>query len=294
MLINFANIIKCRDLKSNRNFRLFNLSAIIIAIVGLQYSTIYKIYELCLSNRDFNGLILAPLFCLIVLFKRRKFLISFQWKTIWCTFFPLICLIVLQFLKYPQNLRIQMLLLITSIGFSFLTILGWPSFKYITAPLLLALFSMPLPSKLWQDAVIIMQYLSLKVSAILYNLILPISFEGYEIFLHTSQKWTVVSSECSGIRSLLGLCMTGWFIILVSNIKPTIKLAIASLVPFIAFSLNICRIILTLLLRDCGMEEISRGMWHGLAGVLFFLIGLFTVKFIIKLSEVNVRYTSFQ
>jgi exosortase/archaeosortase family protein len=84
---------------------------------------------------------------------------------------------------------------------------------------------------------------------------------------------------------LLGLCIVSWFMMLRSKLKPVTALLFSLIVPLIAFSFNIYRILFLVLLRDHGLEKYTVDFWHGLTGITVFLLGLLTVNALIKFAR---------
>jgi len=269
-------------IQNNSSFRLPVLLAAIVVLIASRYSACTGIYELWLSSEDFNGLWLVPLFACIVIWQNKEKLLVFQWQTFFLPLIPLSVIIILQLFGQPISHRKQAVLLILSIWLLTLTVIGWRAAKHIFAPLLLTVLTIPPPAWLWQEITLTMQYLSSKASAFVYGLLAPMSCQGFSIFLHTSQKWEVVGPQCSGARSLLGLCVVCWFLILASKVKPTARLALALTVPIIALFFNICRIVLTLILRDRGLDKDIADFCHGLTGIIVFIIGILTVVGLIR------------
>ncbi len=269
-------------IQNNSSFRLPVLLAGIVVLIASRYSACKGIYELWLSSEDFNGLWLVPLFTCIVIWQNKEKLLDFQWRTFLLPLIPLSVIIIFQLFGQPTSPRKQILLLMPSIWLLTLTVIGWRAAKHISAPLLLSILTIPPPAWLWQEITLTMQYLSSKASASIYGLLAPMSCQGFSIFLHTSQKWEVVGPECSGARSLLGLCVVCWFLILASEVKPTAGLALAMSVPVIALFFNICRIVLTFMLRDHHLDKDTADFCHGLTGIIVFIIGILTVVGLIR------------
>ena len=271
----------------NRLFRLVILFAAGFLLTISRYTAIRQIYSLWRGSEDFDGLYLVPILTFIVLWQRRKKLFSFQWKTFWTALIPLGIILIFQALKTPTGARMQMLLLIVSIELTILTIFGLSAFRYVTAPLMLSILAIPAPDWLWQKMTLVTQYLSLKASIFVYSRVAPISCDGFWIFLHTCQKWVMVALQCSGVRSLLGLCIVSWFLFLRIRLNPIAILPLALCIPLIALSLNVCRILLTLTLRDHGLEKYTIEFWHGLAGIIVFFAGFFIVSRLAAIAEIK-------
>ena len=272
---------------NNRLFRLVVLFAAGLLLIISRHAALGRIYSLWRGSEDFDGLSLVPVLTLIVLWQRRKELLALQWKTFWTPLIPLSIILFFQIFETPAGARTQTLLLIASIELIILTIVGLTAFKYITAPLMLSILAIPAPDWLWREITLITQYLSLKASIFVYSRIAPISYEGFRIFLHTCRKWVVVTSQCSGIRSLLGLSIISWFLFLRTRLRFAAILPLVLSVPVIALSLNICRILLTLTLKDHGLEKYTLDFWHGLTGIIIFLAGVFIVSRLTAVAEIR-------
>ena len=284
--------ISAAQARSNCLFRLVILFVAGALLTISRYTALGQIYNLWRGSEDFDGLYLVPVLTLIVLWQRKKELLSFQWKTFWAAVIPLGIILVFQVFEGPAGARMQMLLLIVSIELIILTIIGLAAFKYITSPLMLSILAIPAPDWLWQEITLITQYLSLKASIFVYSRVAPISYEGFWIFLHTCRKWVMVAPQCSGIRSLLGLSIVSWFLFLRIRLRPVAILPLALSAPLIALSLNVCRILLTLTLRDHGLEKYTLDFWHGLTGIIIFLAGVFIVSRLAAIAEIKNCSTS--
>ena len=251
----------------------------------LRRSACHEIYRLWITSDDFKGLPLAIAFAGMVLWNRRKRFFELKWKTLSWALVPLFVINTLQMFGRPELCRPQIILLLISIALLTLSVTGWQAARHIAAPLFLTVLSVPPPEWLWQEMTLILQYISFKTSTFVYSLVAPISAQHLMIFLYNSRQWIIVAEECSGARSLLGLCIVGWPIILRAKVGSVEKFVIALSVPLIAFCFNLCRILLTIALKDCGFDKYANGFWHGISGVLFFLLALLTIAALLRTAE---------
>jgi exosortase/archaeosortase family protein len=95
----------------------------------------------------------------------------------------------------------------------------------------------------------------------------------FEFWFFSINHLMVIAPECSGIRSLLGFVIIASFAVVFD--RHSIATAILIITTGVAATLvlNFLRILVTMQLRFCGLEEYSVGSWHGLLGMLIFFIG---------------------
>lgn len=276
--------------KGTFSFRLTLLFAGIAVLILSRLFACKQIYELCRNSKDFSGLLLVPVFTCLTIWQTREKLFRLRWGTFLPALIPLVIIVVLQLFGLPATARGQIFMLIISIELAVLAVMGWAVARYITVFLLMSFLTIPPPDWLWQEITLIMQYLSLKVSAFIYGLFSPIYCEGFSIFLHSCQRWGEVTEQCSGARSVLGLCIIGWFLILRTQVSVSAKLTVASSIPLIAFSFNVCRILLMMTLWSIGFEEYTTDFWHGLYGIIAFLLSVSIVLLFIRTAQTSRKH----
>ena len=93
---------------------------------------------------------------------------------------------------------------------------------------------------------------------------------------------TVIAPECSGIRSLTGFIISSFFFAVLDRQKIWAVSVLFISGIMIALVMNFARITITTYLRIYGFTEYSTGFWHGLLGVLLYVVGFYMLM---RLSE---------
>jgi exosortase len=186
------------------------------------------------------------------------------------------------FLGYTRGLRINendSLTITTSavivfwLG-GFLLAYGFPAFKAALFPLLFLAFAVPIPLRVLNGFVLLLQRGSAELVSILFTLTGTPVYRSSTFVFDLAKVSIQVAEECSGIRSTLGMIIVTFLaahMVLRSNWRRAVLLL--TVIPF-ALLKNAVRIVtLTLLAVHVDMGFLT-GKLHGEGGILFMAIGL--------------------
>jgi exosortase B len=141
-------------------------------------------------------------------------------------------------------------------------------------PLFYFIFMIPLPG-IFVDAVTgpLKQWISVIVVELLYRVGYPISRDG--VTLMVGQYQMLVADACSGLHSMYSLSALGTLFMYIMARRSTLHNAImlGSILP-IAFTANIVRVIVLVLITYHFGDKAGRGFLHGFAGIVLMLVAL--------------------
>ena len=141
-------------------------------------------------------------------------------------------------------------------------------------PLFFLVFLIPLPGSV-VDALTnpLKQQVSVLVETVLYQLGYPIARSG--VVLTIGHYQMLVADACSGLNSIFSLSALGLFYTYLVQRKSWIHngLLLASVIP-IAFSANVIRVILLVLLTYYFGDEVGQGFAHKATGLVLFMASL--------------------
>jgi len=250
---------------------------ILAVILGLPAMPVIKdLWQLWHSDKNFEGLLLVPIMCGIIFYKNRKDFIE-------CTprpqknilyFLPLTSGAMLA-VSYYDFTRIAGLLLVINFLIASLGLFGYSKYKLFMIPLLFLMLMVPPPLR-------IVDFTIVNLQALFSYLIEPtflvfserfIGCHGFEFWFSGIDYPMIIAPECSGIRSLMGFIILASFTAILDR-HSIFNISLMIMVGVITtLTLNFFRIIITICLRLYGMENYSVGFWHGLLGILMFVIG---------------------
>ena len=163
---------------------------------------------------------------------------------------------------------------------------GWPAARAAWFPLIYIIFMVPLPGIL-VDAVTgpLKQWISYIAENALYTAGYPIARNG--VMLSIGQYQLLVADACSGLHSMFSLTALGvlYMYIVARRSLAHNLLMLASILP-IAFTANIVRVMVLVLVTYHLGDEAGQGFLHGAAGILLILVALL---FVISLDAVLSR-----
>jgi exosortase B len=152
--------------------------------------------------------------------------------------------------------------------------LGMKAARALWFALLFLLFMIPLPG-FFVDAVTgpLKQYISVIAEQVLYAAGYPIARSG--VVLTVGQYQLLVADACSGLHSMFSLSAMGLlYLYLMQHMSRTRNLIIMSAIIPIAFSANVVRVMVLILVTYHLGDEAGQGFLHGFAGVMLFVLGL--------------------
>jgi exosortase B len=151
---------------------------------------------------------------------------------------------------------------------------GWRALRAFWFPIVFVLFMLPLPGSL-VDAVTgpLKQHVSEIAEQVLYTAGYPVARTG--VVLTIGQYQLLVADACSGLNSMFSLSALGALYMYLSGRKGVLHNAImlASILP-IAFTANIVRVIILLLITYHMGDAAGQGFLHGGTGIVLLLVAL--------------------
>ncbi len=147
-------------------------------------------------------------------------------------------------------------------------------------PLLYIVFMIPLPGIL-VDAVTgpLKNWISILAEHSLYSVGYPIARSG--VVLTVGQYQLLIADACSGLHSMFSLSALGVLFIYISARKSWLHngIMLASILP-IAFTANIVRVIVLILITYHFGDEAGQGFLHGAAGMVLLMASLILLFFL--------------
>jgi exosortase B len=151
---------------------------------------------------------------------------------------------------------------------------GRPALRLAWFPIFYCIFMIPLPGIL-VDAVTgpLKQWISVIVVELLHALGYPIARSG--VMITIGQYQMLVADACSGLHSMFSLSALGTLFMYVMRRNSWVHNAVmlAAILP-IAFTANIVRVTILVLLTYHFGDEVGQGFLHGTAGMVLMLISL--------------------
>ena len=151
---------------------------------------------------------------------------------------------------------------------------GWPAIGSYWFALLFIAFLVPLPG-IVVDALTmpLKQTVSAIAEQLLYAAGYPIARSG--VVLNIGQYQLLVADACSGLNSMFSLSALGLLYLYLTRYKSWLHngVILASILP-IAFSANIVRVMILVLVTYYYGDAAGQGFAHGFAGMLLFVIAL--------------------
>jgi len=255
--------------------RLLCGSALIGLLIAAVYSTVFvKLLADWWQIPDFSHGFLVPIFAAYLIWARRDTLARVVIAPAWSGVAVIaLGLVVLLLGSYGAELflsRISFLILLAGLTLCFG---GWQLLSELRFPLLVLLLAIPIPSILFNQITLPLQFLASKLASALLPLFgVPVLREGNVIELPLMKL--EVAEACSGIRSLISLfalsIFYGYF--LERSIWRRTLLALAS-IP-IAIAANAVRIFGTGLCVQYWDPDKALGFFHEFSGWVMFVVSL--------------------
>jgi exosortase len=223
---------------------------------------------------DFSHGFLVPIFAAYLVWAKRNTLLETRIAPTWNGIALVVTgLVVLILGVYGAELFLARVSLVILLAGLVLCFGGWELLKELRFVLLVLLLAIPIPSILFNEITLPLQFLASKLASAMLPLFgVPVLREGNVIEL-PAMKLEVVEA-CSGIRSLMSLftlsVFYGYFMEK-SNVRRAI-LAVSS-IP-IAITANAVRILGTGLCVQYWDPEKAMGFFHELSGWVMFLVSL--------------------
>lgn len=154
---------------------------------------------------------------------------------------------------------------------------GGRGLRPLSFPLLMLLFSIPLPGALVDLLTTgLKQNVSVAAESLLYAAGYPIARSGVTLTIGAYQL--LVADACSGLNSLFSLFAIGLVYLYIQSYTNQLRNFVLLLViaPIAIFA-NIVRVMALVLLTYYGGEELGQGFLHGFAGILLFIVSLLSL-----------------
>lgn len=151
---------------------------------------------------------------------------------------------------------------------------GWRALRVFWFPILFVAFMVPLPGFL-VDAVSgpLKQYVSEIAEQLLYAANYPIARNG--VIISIGQYQLLVADACSGLNSMVSLSALGLLYLHLMHRESWLHngLVFASILP-IAFTANIVRVLVLILITYHFGDEAGQGFLHRAAGIVLLIVAL--------------------
>jgi len=183
-------------------------------------------------------------------------------------------LLLYAFGRSQQFLRIEMLSLSLVLVAVMVLFKGFATLRLVWFPLLFLLFALPLPYSL---VLAVTAPLKLGVSIVATKLLLwlgyPMGRSG--VVMTIGQYQLLVSEACAGLQTMFTLEAMGLLYASLMNYRSWVRNAsLALLVVPVAFSANVVRVMILVLVTYYFGDAAGRGFIHGFAGMVLFAVGL--------------------
>ncbi|MEO8060012.1 MAG: exosortase B [Burkholderiales bacterium] len=183
-------------------------------------------------------------------------------------------LLLYVFGRSQQFLRVEMLSLSLVLLAVLVLFKGWAVLRLVWFPLFFLLFALPLPYSL---VLAITAPLKLGVSIVATKLLLwagfPMGRSG--VVMTIGQYQLLVSEACAGLQTMFTLEAMGLLYASLMNYRSWVRNAsLALLVIPVAFSANVVRVMILVLVTYYFGDAAGRGFIHGFAGMVLFAVGL--------------------
>ena len=183
-------------------------------------------------------------------------------------------LLLYAFGRSQQFLRIEMLSLSLVLVAVLVLFKGWATLRLAWFPLFFLLFALPLPYSL---VLAVTGPLKLGVSIVATQLLLwlgyPMGRSG--VVMTIGQYQLLVSEACAGLQTMFTLEAMGLLYASLMNYRSWVRNAsLALLVIPVAFSANVVRVMILVLVTYYFGDAAGRGFIHGFAGMVLFAVGL--------------------
>jgi len=249
----------------------------LLLIIGLLSVPVFRgLWQLWHSDKNFDGLLLVPFFCAFILYRSKDEFVRCRPKQVKWILYLLPVSLGAMFVASNCNLpRIEGLLLAVNLLITSFGILGYSNYRLFVGPLIFLMLMVP-PPQLAVDFVTInlQRFFSTIMEAMLSGFSgLFLERHGFEFWFAGMDYPMIIAPECSGIRSLLGFVIMSSFFAVFDRHSIITAILMISAGVITALALNFLRIFTTMQLRVSGLEEYSVGFWHGLLGMVVFMIG---------------------
>ena len=183
-------------------------------------------------------------------------------------------LLLYAFGRSQQFVRVEMLALSTVLAAALVCYKGWAVLRLIWFPLFFLLFAMPLPYSLVLTVTAPLKAgESIVATQVLLWFGFPMGRSGVVITI--GQYQLLVSEACAGLQTMFTLEAMGLLYASLMNYRSWVRnTLLAVLVVPVAFSANVVRVMILVLVTYQFGDAAGRGFIHGFAGLVLFAVGL--------------------
>ncbi len=246
-------------------------------IIGLLAVPVFKgLWHLWHCDKNFGGFFLVPFMCGFILYRSKDEFTKCSPRQIKWILYLLPAALGVMFVASNYNFpRIASLLLAVNLLIASFGILGYSNYRLFVGPLIFLMLMVPPPQWAVDFVTVNLQRLfSAVMEGVLSNFSsLFLERHDFEFRFAGTDYSAIITPECSGIRSLLGFVIVSSFFAVFDGHSIVTAILMISAGVTVALMLNSLRMLATMQLKLCGLREYSIGSWHGLLGILAFMIG---------------------
>lgn len=225
------------------------------------------------NDPDLGHGFFVPLVCAYIIYQKRHELALLPVRRNWWGM-ALVAWGGLQLMvaTYGTELFLARTAFLITVAGAVLFLRGWPFFKAVGFPLILALFMIPIPMVVMNQVTFPLQLLASRAAELTLSLIgIPVLREGNILEL-PSQRLSVVEA-CSGIRSLLSLSFLALVYAYFFDRKVWMRwLLLVTAIP-VAIVANAFRVTMTGIIGEYN-RELAEGFFHMVEGWAVFMFSL--------------------
>lgn len=256
---------------------------ILVVIFGVYYRHVIERLVMIWSRQgDWSHGFIIPLFSLYYLYLQRHRMpigLTDSGLTSRLAGFGLLLLAFFVFvyctlvrIEYPKCIA----LVITVMGIVLMTC-GWPWARWSWFAIAFLLFAMPLPERLYVQLTMPLRFIAAQVSAVVLTLLPDMEAEARGTvvdYIYQGRAGSPIDIEraCSGIRLLMTMMALGVAMAFASERPLWHRLVMILCCVPIAVFCNIIRVTTTGFMVVFGREDLARGFWHTMLGLLMLLI----------------------
>lgn len=257
-------------------------TALIIALVGLVAMAGPTMYDLARqiwsTDEQGHGPIVLGVSAWLLWSKRKEFL-ALPDRPAFLSGWLLMALAMLMYAlgrsQAFQQLEVAALILVVAAGA--LLFKGSAGLRLVWFPLFFLIFMIPLPGVLVQAVTIPLKTaVSYVAEIVMHAAGYPVARTG--VILSVGQYQLLVADACAGLNSMFTLEAFGLLYMHVMGYTSKLRnIMLAVLVIPCAFAANIVRVIILILVTYYFGDEAGQGFVHGFAGMLLFVVAMFTL-----------------
>ena len=249
----------------------------LVVIIGLLAALVLKdLWQSWHSDKNFDGLLLVSFICAFIFYRSKDEFVRCRTKQVKWILYLLPAALGVMFVASNYDLpRIAGLLLAVNLLIASLAIFGYSNYRLFVGPLIFLMLMVPSPQ--WAVDFITVNLQKFFV-ALMGTILLGFSARflerhGFEFWFAGIDYPMIIAPECSEVRSLLGFVIVSSFFAVFDGHSIVTTIFTISTGAIVALPLNFLRIAVTMQLRLNGLAEYSVGTWHGILGIVVFMVG---------------------